>query len=328
MIRYLLHHEIDKNKWDQCVDQAHYSIIYGYSWYLDVISPGWTALVEDDYTAIFPITWKKKFTRYYITQPVFAQQLGVFSRRKLSESELNDFLNSIPEKFVHFNITLNPSNTCSANSKYNFQPRKTYHVPLKSSYDLAFQKYSFDTQKNIRKSLKNNLVLTEIDVREVIELYKQNVWHKTPLLTLKNYETLYTLCQQVSLHKQCIAIGAFENEVLSAGTIFFISGDKIIFIFGSSNKTGRKNGAMRFIFDWVIRTNCNNNIVLDFEGSSIATVEYLYKNFGSDKVSFSNIIHYKSSFIKHLVGLKQTITKSIAVKKIKKYNHRATNQLV
>ena len=327
MIHYLLHNEIDKSKWDHCIEQARYSIIYCYSWYLDVISPNWDALVEDGYDAVFPITWKKKYGVYYITQPVYAQQLGVFSRKDLNSEEMKRFLEHIPKKFIHFNITLNPSNLININSSYCLQPRKTYHVQLKDSYEHIFKKFSYDTQKNIKKSLARKLELKEIDISSVIDLYMQNVWYKTPLLTTNDYEILSCLCKKVILHKKCIVIGAFENGILSAGTIFFFSDNKIIFIFGSSNKIGRKNGAMRFIFDWIIKTNCNKDLVLDFEGSSISTVEYLYKNFGSDKVVFSNITHYKSKALNLLVDFKQKIKKSIAKHNINKYNKCQTTHL-
>src|ERR1700759_1778470 len=75
MISYLSHSDIDKLRWDACISHAQYSIIYGYSWYLDMVSPGWDALVDDDYQSVFPLTWKKKFGLYYLSQPNFAQHL-------------------------------------------------------------------------------------------------------------------------------------------------------------------------------------------------------------------------------------------------------------
>ncbi|OIP03307.1 MAG: hypothetical protein AUJ97_04685 [Bacteroidetes bacterium CG2_30_32_10] len=59
-IRYLKHKEIDKDKWDNCIEKAFNGIIYAYSWYLDIVSENWDALIEDDYKTVFPLTQKKK----------------------------------------------------------------------------------------------------------------------------------------------------------------------------------------------------------------------------------------------------------------------------
>jgi hypothetical protein len=57
-------------------------IVYAYSWYLDIVSPGWDALVKDDYKSVMPLTWRKKYGIKYLYQPFFTQQLGVFSSDK------------------------------------------------------------------------------------------------------------------------------------------------------------------------------------------------------------------------------------------------------
>ena len=81
VIRFLQHREIDKVKWDQRLETALTSRIYAYSWYLDVVSPNWCALIEDDYESIFPIPIQKRIGIFYISQPLFTQQLGLFSSK-------------------------------------------------------------------------------------------------------------------------------------------------------------------------------------------------------------------------------------------------------
>jgi hypothetical protein len=319
MIQYLHHQDIDKSKWDKCLDEAKYSILYGYSWYLDIISPQWDALIEGDYQTVFPLTWKRKYGVYYLTQPPYAQQLGVFSREMLNQEKIVSFLNSIPKKFLHCDLYMNPLNECALLSKYHHRIRKTYHVPLSQSYLQIFERYSGDTKRNLKKFSRRNLILKPITVQHVIDIYKKNVWYKTPVLKLKDYQTLEKLTAEVSERKNSLILGAFENGVLSAGTIFFICGDKIIFVFGSSNKTGRRNGAMRFIFDQVIQSNSNSNLILDFEGSSINSVEYFYKSFGSDKIIFTNIKYSKHPLLSNMINIKQKISKLIAKEKIKNY---------
>lgn len=53
-IRHLRYNEIDKTKWDRCIQTAFNGNVYSFSWYLDVVAYGWEALVEGDYETVFP----------------------------------------------------------------------------------------------------------------------------------------------------------------------------------------------------------------------------------------------------------------------------------
>ena len=57
MISCLENKAIDKPKWDALI--AECGNIYAYSWYLDIVHPGWDALVDDDYQAVMPLTGGK-----------------------------------------------------------------------------------------------------------------------------------------------------------------------------------------------------------------------------------------------------------------------------
>ena len=60
MIKYLKYEHIDKEKWDECIEQSFNGVIYAYSWFLDVVCEEWEALVEGDYERVFPINFRKK----------------------------------------------------------------------------------------------------------------------------------------------------------------------------------------------------------------------------------------------------------------------------
>ena len=55
MIRFFENKDINKQNWDKCLEQSGSAKIYAYSWYLDIVSPNWKALIQDDYTSIFPL---------------------------------------------------------------------------------------------------------------------------------------------------------------------------------------------------------------------------------------------------------------------------------
>src|ERR1035437_8027365 len=111
MISYLKHNEIDKQKWDKAIDHCVNNLIYAYSWYLDIVSPNWCALVENDYVSVMPLTGNKKYGIHYLYPPYFAQQLGVFSKNNLSQKKIELFLNSIPSHYKLIELCLNTQNT-------------------------------------------------------------------------------------------------------------------------------------------------------------------------------------------------------------------------
>ena len=51
-IRHLRHNEINYSLWDKCITNAKNSLVYASTWYLDVVSPDWEALVAGNYEYI------------------------------------------------------------------------------------------------------------------------------------------------------------------------------------------------------------------------------------------------------------------------------------
>ena len=120
MIKYIKHTEINKEKWDNCISSSHNKVIYALSWYLDAVSPKWSALVEDDYKTVMPISHNKKYGVNYAYQALFAQQLGVFSKDKVDASLCKLFVDAIPQKFYEINLnTHNPTEKLSEHKVIN-----------------------------------------------------------------------------------------------------------------------------------------------------------------------------------------------------------------
>src|SRR5438046_2470095 len=97
-IRYLVRRAVDDVKWNACIDNAANSLIYGYTFYLDEMCSNWDALVLDDYDAVMPLPWRRKWGLYYLYHPFAIAQLGLFGS-ELSPELLHGFLKNIPTKF-------------------------------------------------------------------------------------------------------------------------------------------------------------------------------------------------------------------------------------
>ena len=79
MITYIKRKDLEVEKYDACIENSLQSRVYAFSWYLDIVADNWDVLVLDDYKAVMPIPWKKKYFIRYVHPPLWLLELGVFS---------------------------------------------------------------------------------------------------------------------------------------------------------------------------------------------------------------------------------------------------------
>ena len=143
-IKHYTHDKINFKKWDKCISESKNGLIYAYSWFLNVVSPGWEALISDDFQYVMPLPVKKKYGIKYIVQPVLTQQLGVFSAKEIESSLIDSFINAIP--YFSYEMNLNEQNfTSDAEEKLNLT------LDLQSSLKEIEANFSENTKRNIKK---------------------------------------------------------------------------------------------------------------------------------------------------------------------------------
>jgi len=291
MIQFLEHHQIDKAKWDECIRRSEHGIVYACSWYLDIVSPGWLALITEDYQAVFPLTWRKKYGVHYLFQPFFTQQLGVFSAtKKNTEKLVQSFINSIPKKFRFFEIQVNHANTVPL-EKVNTTERLTHHLDLSSSYEKIQQGYSENLVRNIRRAEKNNLeISSSIKLHEIIRIFRKNRGLEIDTLKDKDYDILSQLYEKANELKLVTSIGAKTPAgSWCSGAVFLKSFHEYIFLFSATDEVGRQSGAMSLVIDQFINKHSNEKANLDFEGSMDKNLARYYKSFGSKEVVYLQV---------------------------------------
>ncbi len=281
-IKYYQHSEIDKIKWDKCIAKSFNGIIYAYSWYLDIVSENWDALIEDDYKAVFPLTQRKKYNVFYLYPPFFTQQLGVFSVNKLQEDKVENFIKSIPAKYRFIEINLNKYNKVNSN-EYHLIPNKTHELDLINSYQQLYGMFSTNTKRNIKKAIKNNLTFQKnTSPDEIIRLFRNNRGKDIDTLSEKDYNHLKHLINLLVLKNRAEVWSAYNSKGdLCAGVFYATSNNKTIFLFSGRNEEAKENGAIPFLINQFIFENSQKNLTLDFAGSNDSNLARFYKSFGS-----------------------------------------------
>ena len=289
-IKYLAHRDIDFKKWDTCIAGSYNGIIYAYSWYLDIVSEGWEALVEGDYEIVMPLTNKKKYGITYLYQPFFTQQLGVFSVKKLDAELVENFINAIPENYKFIEINLNTFNKIN-NSKLIGKRNVTYELDLIRAYEKISKDYSTNTKRNIKKALENKIYLAKgTQPEHLITLFRNDKGEEVKKLTDNDYERLRKLMALTISHKLGQLYFAFNEKHEVCGGAFFITAhQKSIFLFSASNKEGKEKSAMFAIIDGFIKINSERNITLDFEGSNMEGLARFYGSFGAKPCEYISV---------------------------------------
>jgi hypothetical protein len=278
-IRYFSNHEVDKTKWDRCLKESDNGLIYGYSFYLDHMAGQWDGLVLNDYEAIMPLTWNKKYGIYYLYQPFLCAQLGVFGKN-VDTNTSRSFLKAIPTKFKYWDISLNHQNILHLKD-FNIVLRNNFVLRLSPGYDHLYKNYRENIQRNIKKAFQLGCVSqTNFPVEQVIELSRQQTKsYSNQKHDFERFRKLYHLLHE---RKQAITYGIFSaaRELLSS-SVFFFSNNRAYYILVGNHPNGRTMGASHALIDAFIKDHAGKNLVLDFEGSDIRNLALFYSSFGA-----------------------------------------------
>ncbi len=289
MIRWLQHNEIDKKKWDACIDHSVNDLIYANSWYLDIVCPGWNAMVEDDYISVMPLTAGKKYGTHYLYPPYFAQQLGLFSKEKISNQKADEFLKAIPDHYKFIEIHLNTQNTFEFPG-YQVKKNINIELPLDAAHETLHKRFSEDIKRNIKKANKNGVALKKnISPSAIISIFRKNTGKNITNLTEKNYKTLLHLINTCIDKGYAEAWGALANDKLCAGVIWVIKNKRALFLFSATDPTAKRTGAMPFLINEFIKKHSRKDMILDFEGSNLPGLARFYKGFGSKETVYLQV---------------------------------------
>lgn len=290
MITYITHNQIDKQHWDDCIEQSPNGNVYALSWYLDIVHPCWEALVEDDYVSVMPLTGNKKFGVSYLFQPFFVQQLGVFSKETISAEKICRFINAIPEKFKFAEIKLNSGNLFSSDYE-NIDNHRNIELDLSYDYAVLSRNYSSNTKRDIAKARSAGITITDdATPAEIIRLFRNNRGKEVKHWGDDEYERFLRLVAEALKRGHCFIKGAKNTDnQLVAGAIFMTSHNRIVFLFSGADELNKEFHALSFLIDETIKEYSGTGITFDFEGSDNDGLARFYKGFGGHEVSYPSL---------------------------------------
>jgi lipid II:glycine glycyltransferase (peptidoglycan interpeptide bridge formation enzyme) len=259
------------------------------------MSVNWDALILNDYEAVMPLTWNKKYGTHYLYQPFLTAQLGVFGKN-LTEELVENFIKAIPAKFKLIEISLNSGNIFSVPAGFS-NLRNNYVLDLNKPYEDLYQSYRDNIKRNIRKAKQTGCTVEKgFDAEKVIELalLQMRTYGKESAENVDRFRKLYQF-----LHSKQMAttygILSSQQELI-ASCVFFFSRNRAYYILVGNHPNGKTIGASHALIDEFIKDHAGKNLpagqagmLLDFEGSDIRNLAFFYSSFGAREEKYPAI---------------------------------------
>lgn len=297
---FLNNKEIDRVLWDKGISSSLNPMVFAESWYLDICSPGWSAIVDVDYDLLFPVPLNRSVVLPLVMQPLFIQQLGIFSKHIPDPVVLKNVLHLLP--YPVGNLNGNSSMLVGFTKQFteglhNFPAKCSIKgfisiartsvsqkgnciLSLTSSYKQLAENYSDNCRRNLKTSqLRSSSIETCSSSKQFIDFTKKHLNYSTSGKALNILKELVN----GALQRNCgFIISCNNNDGEPLAMAFFLNKYGLLtFLSGTSSQQGFEHRSMFSIIDHVIRKYAGTDVVLDFEGSNISGVKRFYEGFGA-----------------------------------------------
>jgi hypothetical protein len=288
MIVYLKNHEIDREQWNNCIRNSPVVKPYAYSWYLDIMAPGWEALIDDEYDSVFPVPGFSRFGIRYIATPIFLQQLGAFSPDKPASQAISEFLEFLPDFYRLIDLCIGQEIVTDG---FKISPRANYELDLSKPYEKLWESFSPHCRRNIETSSKKSPELaTDIKPDELIDLFLLNKGNLIKGIKPRDYQKLKNLMDFCLKNKKGRIIGVrAARKKLIFGIFIIETHGNMTMLFVVNTPQSRDKRIGYYAVNELIKKYSSTRTILDFAGSSIPGIASFMESFGSINVPYYRI---------------------------------------
>lgn len=294
-IRFLKNNQVDKKLWDECIDQSPAGLIYANSVYLDCMCPDWSALTNEAYDWVMPLTSGSKYGITYLYQPPFTQQLGVFQKHESVNIPWHEILVMTGHKFRYWQYNFNYGTPAIFDASFDVKPATNFVLPLLQGYKSIHHSYSNDLIRNLTKSSKQQLSYSSNDNPLLaVEMYKALYGDRMPHVTVTDYSRFKKLVSILQEEQKIVCRQVLNGQQEIVAIALLLRDNKRLYnLMNSNTDAGRKPGANHFLMDAIIKEFAGQDLIFDFEGSDLEGVKAFYQNFGATNQPYYMVTYNK-----------------------------------
>lgn len=278
MILKYNHKNIDKTKYSACLDKCLNYRIYAELWYLNIVSPdGYDILVLNDYEAVMPIPYQKKWGFKLVIQPIFCQQLGIFYKEIISAETFHLFI-SFLKKYKVRSYCFNEENTPYLPSHY--VKRDNQVLNLDREYSTLVTNYNANKKRVLKNYLLSNSKIEEKYAGSIVSKKPSNLLNR--ILSASQLNILNTLLQELNRQKVLKQYTLYNRDNIPTVYVWLIfSKGRIINLLSVRDKELEIKNSYAYMIDLLIKNHSDQKLILDFEGSMIPGIAHFNKSFGA-----------------------------------------------
>lgn len=290
LVQHLQHHQIDFNKWDACIMHALNTDPFLLSSWLNVVEPDWSALVADDYAAVFPVFHTKKMRWSFFDLPNFVQKISVYGEMRY-EQEFAEQLKVLHKKTDYLCYTTDER--LVEDSSIQKIQRRHQILTLKDGVRFPTKVWG----RNIRKAEASGLTsITAVPIEVFVTALKKELIEKGNPYKKADY----LLLESLAIKSVNEGYGFIEGIKDATGT--FTCGQFYIYLTGRiylvacfSNDTARQHSLLHYLLYKIIQQKYEKDTTMrvHFGGSNIPVIADFNKNFGALDEDF--ILAYKNT---------------------------------
>jgi hypothetical protein len=285
----------DKDAYDACVVAAPNAVVYGLSWWLDIVSPGWEVLAwvgAEGYRAVWPVPVRRKYGIRYVQQPLFGQFLGIFAAEFLPTDVHEAFAEAFLRRYrLVVRLALRPARiSWPAGTSRTLE---TLVLPLDRPYDQLVVRYTTDRRQNLRRAERAGWTR-----RTGTEIGMLGTWFRahhasriaggTDPAAYDLLERLFAACQARGLSTLWYAEHDGQPE---AGAWFVTWGGRVLYLFNAATEAGRRGNARTWLLDRFLREHAGSGLVFDFESPEVPSIAAFYRSFGAEPDYFTEVAY-------------------------------------
>jgi hypothetical protein len=277
---------IDALKWNEKIRQEQNGLIYSTTSYLNTLTDGWVGLVVNDYETIIAIPIRKKCFITYCYSPAFIQQLGIIG--KFNTEDAGNIIRTIKNKYKYGSLQFNFLNNFSSIAE-NGAEKINYIIDLNRPFKDIAKKFRKDLKVSLEKC-KYELFdyIKNIDIKTAIEMYQNHYGSRLHNMTNKDYKNLFSYCNlNINNRANCFtrSIVNEKNDILAIALL--IKDEKRLYNIANTVSTkGREIHANHFLLSKIIEEFSEQQLIFDFEGSTIPGVKEFYTAFCPEEETY------------------------------------------
>jgi hypothetical protein len=271
-------HQIDRKKWDDCINKSPNNLIYTHSYYLDHLADNWHGIIVNDYDCVMAVPWRKKLRIRYCYDVPFIQQLGIFKKNEEMDSLLilDTFFKFI--KYGHYNF--NYSNVEIARFT-GVRTTSNFIIDLNDKKIIS-NNYTKSFTQSLQNSKRHHLTYITAAPIEAIDLYKKRYSHSVKNIKEPDYKKFIQLTQLLVQQDNCVSRKIINKNGHTISIVLLLKDKKRLYnIINVTNDEGRKTEANYYLYSQIFTEFSGKGLLFDLEGSELYGVKSFYKKFGA-----------------------------------------------